>query len=275
MTDIFSEALDMLFPQGIYCICCGSILDGSRPYAVCDDCLGKFSWITEDTCSVCGKPLAAMNRKRRICYSCAEREHSFDKGYTCAQYGLYERAIVMDLKYRDKSYLAGSVGRIMADRIEAELGTDLPWDAVTWVPVHRKRLAERGYDQAELIAAAFMDAMAEKTERTGRAGGIPALEGFLERAQSTRPMKDLGLMERMENVSGAFRVKKEENVRGKTILIIDDVYTTGATLDACALALKAAGAGRVEILTFASGGDYAGARGEDDPDEGYDRKERR
>lgn len=88
-------------------------------------------------------------------------------------------------------------------------------------------------------------------------------------------MKDLGLMERMENVSGAFRVKKEENVRGKTILIIDDVYTTGATLDACALALKAAGAGRVEILTFASGGDYAGARGEDDPDEGYDRKERR
>ena len=57
--------------------------------------------------------------------------------------------------------------------------------------------------------------------------------------------------------------------------LTDDVYTTGATLDACALALKAAGAGRVEILTFASGGDYAGARGEDDPDEGYDRKERR
>jgi predicted amidophosphoribosyltransferase len=82
-------------------------------------------------------------------------------------------------------------------------------------------------------------------------------------------------MERMENVQGAFRVKKEEDVRGKKILIIDDVYTTGATLDACAIALKAAGARRVEVLTFASGGDYAGTRGEDDPDEGYDRKERR
>lgn len=249
---------DLLFPQDIYCLCCGSVTDSSRRYQLCDGCVTKFGWIGEDTCEVCGKPLSEMNKRRGLCYDCLRRGHIFDKGYTCSQYGLYERALVMDLKYRGKSYIARALGRIMADRIEAECGEDMPgWDIVTWVPVHRKRLAERGYDQAELMAGFFVKSLAELKGGAG-AGGIPQLAGVLERAQQTAPMKDLSVAERMENVKGAFSVRRRARVEGKSILVIDDIYTTGATLDACAGALKEGGAARVEVMTFASGGDFRG-----------------
>ena len=259
---MIDKLLGMIFPGELHCLCCGSILGSRRRYPICDDCIGKFGWVTESTCRICGKPLAKVNEKRGICYDCSESERTFDKGYTCALYGLYERALIMDLKYRDKSYIARALGLIMADRVlaEDEGGAGPAWDFVTWVPVSKKRLDQRGYDQAELLAGFFAEALSEGRGRSGL--DAPALKGLLERAKDTAPMKDLGIAERRENVKNAFKMKRNAVVKEKSVLVIDDVFTTGATLEACARALKEAGAAGVDVLTFASGGDHRG-RSED------------
>ncbi|MGI6721620.1 MAG: ComF family protein [Anaerovoracaceae bacterium] len=239
---LLEKAMEAVFPTSIYCICCGAVIDQSRTYALCDNCADKLSWVEGHTCAKCGKILDADN-DRSLCHDCSSREHFFDKGYTCAQYGLYERALMMDLKYRDKSYLARKIGAVMADRIAME---DIDVDAVVPVPVHRKRLDERGYNQAELIAAPV-------AERLGK----PLLPQALKRIVSTSAMKDLGKWERIENARHAFAVSASGRraVECRRILLVDDIYTTGATLDACAKVLLEAGACAVDVYTFAAGGD--------------------
>ena len=259
---IAEAVLGSIFPENIYCVCCGSVTEAGRRYSLCTNCEGKFGWVTENTCAVCGKPLSETNRRRGVCYACRETDHVFDKGYTCSLYGLYERALVMDLKYRGKTYIARPMGEMMADRMEAEFGASgggpvyVPWDTVTWVPVHEKRLEERGYDQAELIARMFLKA-AEKAGFLGPAGEVIQTARLLERSRETSAMKDLGPMERRANVRDAFTVRDEERAKteGSCALIIDDIYTTGATFDACAKALKDGGAAKVYCFSFAAGAD--------------------
>ena len=168
----------IIFPPDIYCICCGSIIDSTRTYSLCDSCIEKFQWIGTDVCRKCGKPLGKDDH-RDLCFDCRTIMHYFDQGYTCCLYDLYARAVVMDLKYRDKSYLGRIVGDIMADRMEAEFGaansndgsdnymyrmqddmTDKEpsilkekYDLVIPVPVSPERMEERGYNQAAIIAA--------------------------------------------------------------------------------------------------------------------------
>lgn len=258
-----------IFPTDIYCICCGSIIDSTRAYSLCDSCIEKFQWIGTDACSKCGKPLGKDDR-RDLCFDCRTKVHYFDKGHTCCLYDLYARAVVMDLKYRDKSYLGRIVGEIMADRMKAEIGAgnsnDVPdkepamlkrkYDLVIPVPVSPERMEERGYNQAAIIAAEF----AEKT-------GIVMDGEFLVREDRKMAMKDLNAMQRRLNVKDAFSVTEhgkelldhsygdcdDVKTNAKNILLIDDIYTTGSTVDECARVLKEAGAGRVDVLTFAAG----------------------
>lgn len=254
--------LESVFPTDIYCMCCGSIIDGSRTYALCDDCIEKVHWAVGNTCDKCGKILDE-GYPHPLCNDCRMRERVFDKGFTCAQYGLYERALMMDLKYRDKSYIGPKTGEILADRIEPEVcaGTAgkpaderIPVDWVVPVPLSEKRMEERGYNQAELLARPVAERI-----------GVPLVRNGLVRKAETQAMKDLGVQGRFLNMKGAFAVSGafEEILCGgsmtndtarNSILLIDDIMTTGATLDACALALKKAGAGKVYVLTFAAGG---------------------
>lgn len=148
--------METLFPTNIYCMCCGSIIDATRRYAICDHCIEKMNWLTERTCAKCGKILEDGYR-HDWCHDCRNREHFFDRGYTCTQYGLYERAPVMDMKYRDKSWICRKIGTMLTDRIALE---HLNAELVLPVPVHAGRREERGYNQAELIAkpvAAYLD----------------------------------------------------------------------------------------------------------------------
>lgn len=235
-----------VFPTDIYCICCGSIIDSTRTYSICDSCITKFQWATGRVCQKCGKPLSEED-PHQICYDCRTIPHYFDKGYTCCLYDLYARAVVMDMKYRDKSYLCIIVGDILADRMMYEPER---YDLVVPVPVSKKRMDERGYNQAALIAKRF----SERTE-------IPISEEILERSDKTIPMKDLDAMQRRLNVRGAFKVtpvaeKGKQRIERKRILLIDDIYTTGATVDECARILKEACSSCVDILTFAAGRNY-------------------
>lgn len=234
------KSLDLLYPPDIYCISCGSMIDGTRDYALCDSCMEKLHWLGNRTCEKCGKILEE-HYKGRICYDCSAFEHDFDRGFTCVQYGLYERGILMDYKYKGKSYIGKKLGDILYDRMSLE---EAEYDLIVPVPIHRKKQNQRGYNQAAVMARRF-----------ARRCGKPCASELLKRTRQTAPMKGLGAFERHENLRGALKVSASNGykIEGSHILLIDDIYTTGSTLDECSRVLRRAGAEKIYALTFACG----------------------
>lgn len=258
------EIAEAVFPSNIYCVLCGSLIDRSRPYALCDGCVGKMHWITGGTCDQCGKALPDTYRGfgpdgRRLCYDCMTREHHFTRGWSCLTYGLHERELMMDIKYNSKGYIAGKMGDVLFDRMEPLVEAALteginPFDVVIPVPVGRERLVRRGYNQSELMARQFLRRWREHLRESTDG---PILEPHvLERAKDTVMLRSLNPEERRLALHDAFAVNERlrHRIEGRTILLIDDIYTTGATADACSKALLEAGAAKVYLLTLCSGG---------------------
>ena len=231
---------EFLFPSNIYCICCDSVIDRTRPYALCDKCVQKFHWTGKKTCGKCGKILEE-GYVHDTCVDCRNTDHRFVKGFTCAWYGLYERVLMMDYKYHDKAWIGRKVGDILADRMALEPFSP---DLVVPVPIHKAREAKRGYNQVELMARQY-----------AAKASLNLDSRLLVRTKNTLPMRNLGVAQRVENVRDAFAIRQgRENVpKGKTILLIDDIYTTGSTADSCTDTLLAGGAKEVWLLTFAGG----------------------
>ena len=237
---IKERIIEAIFPSNIYCICCGSLIDKSRPYALCDICVKKFHWITGRTCEKCGKALPDTYRGR-FCYDCMRIEHDFDKGFSCLTYGLHEREVLLDHKYNGKGYLAAKFGDILYDRISCEKITP---DVIIPVPISAGRLKKRGYNQSALMAA-----------QLSKHWGVPVNVDVLARKRETTLLRSLNPEERKLALEGAFKIKGNGNkLLGKCVLLIDDIYTTGATVDTCAAVLKAAGVEKVYVLTLMSGG---------------------
>lgn len=238
-------AAELLFPSNIYCICCGNLINYTRPYSLCDDCLENIRWANGRVCEVCGKVMAEDNEED-ICTDCQKNRHCFDKGYTCMVYGQMEKEMVHKYKFNGAVYMGEKLGQIMLDRILAE---DLDIDCVTAVPMHPKKLKKRGYNQAELMA---------KTVAKGL--GTDYNNQVLVRKSYKSPMNKLGAEQRHKNVSGAYALNKKVpdagDLKGKRVLLIDDVYTTGSTVDECSRLLKEQGAEKVYVLTLAAGVGY-------------------
>ncbi len=146
------------------------------------------------------------------------------------------REAIHQLKYKGRTSLARPLGQYMGQAWQAR---PLPADLIVPVPLHPARLRERGYNQATLLA-----------DRLARATGLALEERGLQRVRATSPQVDLNAAERKANVQGAFQAEPSR-VRGHTIVVVDDVCTTGATLEACSLALQEAGAQRVYAMTLA------------------------
>ena len=238
---------EAIFPSNIYCMCCGSLIDKSRPYALCDFCMRQFHWISGKTCEKCGKALQDTYMGS-LCYDCMTYEHHFEKGFSCLTYGLHEREVLLDLKYNGKGYLAEKFGDILYDRISCE---DIQPDVIIPVPVSSGRAKTRGYNQSALMG-----------RRLSRLLGIPIDEKILARQKETQLLRSLNPADRRLALHGAFVVSSKRNalgeknnrLAGKQVLLIDDIYTTGATVDTCSKVLLEAGADKVYVLTLASGG---------------------
>ncbi|NLY82151.1 MAG: ComF family protein [Clostridiales bacterium] len=239
---MWEKLTESIFPSSIYCICCGNIIDESRPYALCNDCMEHFRWANEKTCIKCGK-LLSENNMRDICHNCQENIHYFDRGFTCAQYGIYEKRVIFNLKYKKKTYLSKIIAEIMHDRMLLE---EIKYDIVIPVPIHRKRLKKRGFNQAELIAKYF-----------AKLQNKPFNNKCLVRVKQTDLSKKLNPEERRLNLVEAFKTSKydEGDIEGRNVLVIDDIYTTGATADAISQILKNVGVKKVYFLSFVAGGD--------------------
>ncbi len=199
----------------------------------------------------------------RLCGDCQQNQRYFDKGYTCAFYGVYAREVVSAMKMKDRPWIGRKLGEAMADRMDCE---DEAIDLVIPVPVHRKREKKRGYNQAEVIARQFVEtynrkhSKAQSAKEWGNDREVFDKALFfdaLSRSRETAPMKGLDVWERKANIEGAFKLKPgiATIVEGRAVALIDDIMTTGSTLSECARVLKEAGAARVIAITFAAGGD--------------------
>ncbi|MDD6882071.1 MAG: ComF family protein [Firmicutes bacterium] len=219
---------DLLFPKGLYCITCGKYIDNTRTYCLCDHCIRHMSFGSRDL--ECGEYL--------------------DKASAAMGYGLYERRIVFNLKYDGKTYLAPIIADILYDSLMERLysGKDCPYtdaDLIVPVPVHEYRLRERGFNQTEKIAKHLSAKLSIKMD------GLS-----LKRVKHTDAQRALSAEERAENMESAFNVPPDriQKIKGKKIILLDDIFTTGATAFSCAKTLKEAGAEKIYLLTLLSAG---------------------
>ena len=218
--------LDLLFP--LRCLGCGR--EGSL---ICSSCCQSLPRIKQPFCQRCGTPLSEGN----LCPTCISHPLTIDGIRSVFLFGGTIRLAIHQLKYRHIKAMAAPLGELLADYLRSY---PLPGEVVVPVPLHPKRVRERGYNQASLLAIEM-----------GKLTGLPADEGSLLRIRDTvTQARTASAAERRSNVRDAFVCR--QGLHGEKILLIDDVCTTGATLDACATALRAAGAGSIWGLTVAS-----------------------
>ena len=219
------------------CLACENRVDRVRDgLGLCIACRGRLRTWTEASCACCRRALdTAMFPPGYLCGACRRTPPAFDTLLCAWSYEEPLTHVVTGLKFRRLEYLGAQVGHYLAQRFAPAIaGCDL----ITEVPLHWTRRIRRGYDQGKLIARAVANR-----------SGVPRLS-TLRRVRATPPQSRLSRKERQKNLAGAFRCSSAR-VRGKSLLLVDDVVTTGATLDAAAAALKSAGAARVTALLAA------------------------
>jgi ComF family protein len=241
---ILRRALDALasvvFPAPC-CICGETLLSASR-IPICEACLNSFLPITEPMCQCCGRPFispVAAQAIRPLCRLCRAEKYAFQRARSYAIYNDPLVSAITLLKYEEVTRLGDWFAARLAE-VVARAGKDLGADVVVPVPLHPDRERERGYNQAELIARPLARLLRLKLG--------PYL---LVRTQPRPPQLLLSRAQRWESVRGAYATWQGVRVDKLRVLLVDDVLTTGATLDACARVLLKAGAASVFGLTVA------------------------
>ncbi|MBQ3930985.1 MAG: ComF family protein [Firmicutes bacterium] len=220
------KALDLVFPQNIYCLCCGDTMESSRIHGICDKCAEKINWLDHDP------------------FRASLEDFAFDHVLSCCVYGFYPRRIMHDLKLHGKPYIARSIGPLMAEKVLTETAlTGGVYTALLPVPCTAAKRRKRGYNQAELLA-----------KYAAKQLGLPVWTDVLIKTKETPSMRLSTGEERRNLMQGVFAVDQNTCAKlpGADILLVDDVLTTGSTADACARTLKDAGARTVTVLCFAS-----------------------
>ena len=229
---------DMLYPRR--CIGCGVASPESFRY-ICWDCWSDAARVQSPFCKLCGDPVAGAIEHEFTCYACAEKTPAFDAARSAARYEGVVGEALRQLKYEQALWLAPDLAQLLDSCIQAEY-SDHSFDALVPVPLYHVRRRERGYNQSTLLAQAL-----------GRRIDRPTHPRWLRRIRPTISQTNLTAHARLSNVIGAFQYRKEEQIAGKKILLVDDVMTTGATVNACATALKKGGAASVYVMTVARG----------------------
>lgn len=227
-----SALLDTLLPP--LCLGCRRLVD--RPGQLCPDCWGKVRFIAPPFCACCGLPFGRDEGAGTLCPTCIAEPPAFEQARSVFVYDAHSRDLVLGLKHADRTERAPAFGRWLA-RAAGDLAD---CDLIVPVPLHRWRLWRRRYNQSALLALAL-------ARETGR----PAAVDLLVRPKPTSGQGGLGREARRRNVAGAFALRPGRDVADKRVLLVDDVFTTGATVGACARVLKRAGASRVDVVTLA------------------------
>ena len=237
-----AQVLDFLYPPR--CAACGAALSADGGHRVCARCVAQVERLPDPRCEVCGGPLESAANDSTRCARCLARPPRYRIARSIARYRTTaedEPGTLPALIRRHKYGLDQSVGRALTEY----LGDELPlsardYDVVMPVPLHWRRLWWRGFNQAALLAAEVASRL-----------NLPLDTTAITRKRFTTPQTSRHHDERMKNVRRAFDVTHPERIQNRRVLIVDDVMTTGATVDECARVLLRAGAASVDVFTLA------------------------
>lgn len=225
--------LDFALPPR--CPGCGAIT--SEPHLFCLSCWESLRFLGEPCCACCALPFAFDTGGDENCGACLADPPSFDRMRAAVAYGEIPRKVALRLKYGSRPSVAETLARLMERHLDpASEALLVP------VPLHRWRIWRRGYNQAALIASAL----------ARRTGLTPVLDA-IERVKATPPLRQMSPPQRRSAVAGAFRIpeRRRDRLDGRHVILVDDIFTTGATASACARVLRKGGADRVDLLCWA------------------------
>lgn len=230
-----SRALDLVLPPR--CLACGGSV--GEHGQLCAACWADVSFITPPVCEACGAPFAFDGGPGALCGACIAARPVYRRARAVMRYDDGARGLILGLKHADRTDRAPALARWMA-RAGAVLLADAT--LIVPVPLHRWRLLHRRFNQSALLA-----------RELGRLSGKPVAPGLLRRRRNTPSQGSLTRAQRADNVAGAFALRPggATGLVGARVLLVDDVLTTGATVEACARVLLRAGAAAVDVLTIA------------------------
>ena len=239
MRDVFigrglTKIADLLFPRR--CPVCDGIVPVGEGKA-CRGCRRKIRYVLEPRCLKCGRQL--VDETKVFCTACVQTPHIFDRGIALYDYQSMKRSIYR-FKYKKRCEYAAFYAEELYERLGNEI-LRMEADAIIPVPLHKSKLKSRGYNQAELIASHLSGLT-----------GIPVEKNLVERVRKTVPQKQLDAHGRQNNLKKAFKICYND-VKLSTIIIIDDIYTTGSTVDAMAREMRRAGIQNIYFVALAIG----------------------
>ncbi len=231
LADLFIILRDILFPP-----CCAACQTGlsvpARDY-ICEECRSSIRPIIAPICTVCGRPLLGPEESSHICGQCIEDPPPFESARALFYYQGAIKALIHRVKYSDDGYALKALLSLSREHMSPDF---IEPDLIIAIPLHPRRLRERGFNQSLRIARGIFP-------------HIPVARDLLIKVLDTRPQTGLSREERLKNVRDAFAVVRPVSVN--SVLLLDDVYTTGSTVRSCARALKKAGVKKINILTVA------------------------
>ena len=226
--------LDFALPPR--CPGCGDIVETQHSF--CSACWSSIRFLGAPCCAACGLPFAYDQGAEALCAPCHAAPQPFDRARAVMAYGEVARTVALRFKYGRRTGLAQLIARHMARHLDEGDAREM---LLVPVPLHRWRLWSRGFNQAALIATAL-----------GKATGAVPVNEALARVRRTPPLRSMGRKARQRLVKGAFAPgRAADRLKGRHVVLIDDVWTTGATAAACARIIRRAGAARVDLLCWA------------------------
>lgn len=231
------ETLLLVFPP--MCAGCSRVLDSEESPLFCPDCFSALDLISEPYCPLCGIPFVAEITTSHLCGDCLGGVYTFDRARAKGSYQGLIREVIHRFKYGGQTFLMRPLARMLIGPAK-ELSRLHRIDTIVPVPLHYKRLRQRGFNQASLLARGL-----------GSLLQIPVDYSSLKRTRWTEPQTGLSRNQRAANVKGAFALKSKAKIRGKGVLLLDDVLTTGETVNQCVRVLKDGGVREVVVLTVA------------------------
>ncbi|WP_026509559.1 ComF family protein [Butyrivibrio sp. LC3010] len=232
--EFFDHAISILYPRR--CPVCDGIV-AAKEGLIHNKCKKIIKFAGTVTCLKCGKPI--KNREEEFCSDCRKTKHYFDRGFGVFRYRTISGSIYR-FKYSGRKeyadFYAKATGEYLGDLIKG-----LKADAIIPVPMYRRKQRIRGYNQAEVFADALGDEL-----------GIPVRNDVVSRNRNTVPMKVLSASQRRSNLKKAFNISRND-VKFKCIILVDDIYTTGSTIDELAREFRRHGVNRIFFVTLAIG----------------------
>lgn len=223
---------DFLFPRR--CPVCSRIVM-PKGNLICPDCMKKLSWVRKPTCKKCGKEV--ISDTIEYCYDCAKHKRSFDYGLSLINYDDISSRSMAQIKYNNRREYLDFYSEAMFRKLGARIQR-MKADALVPVPVHPSRMRTRGFNQAEELARRLSEKL-----------GIPVNDTILKRSKKTAPQKSLDPSGRLKNLEQAFMAEPvPSGIR--SVILVDDIYTTGSTIEACTRVLKKAGIRHVYFVTI-------------------------